>query len=136
MKPHIFQNTETFNLELRDSLPSLTVAYHTYGTLNKNADNVIWVCHALTANSEVADWWPDIIGEGKLMDPDKYFIVCANIIGSCYGSTGPLSTNPGTGLSWFRSFPEITIRDLVNAHEILRKHLGINNIHTVIGGSI
>ena len=70
------------------------------------------------------------------MDPENHFIVCANIIGSCYGSTGPLSTNPETGLPWYRSFPDVTIRDLVNAHELLRNHLGIKKIHTVIGGSI
>jgi len=136
MKPQIFQHTDKFNLELGGSLPSLNVAYHTYGTLNKNADNVIWVCHALTANSEVADWWPDMIGEGKLMDPEKYFIVSANILGSCYGSTGPVSQNPDAGLPWYRAFPKITIRDLVHAHELLRKHLGIKIIHTIIGGSI
>ena len=77
-----------------------------------------------------------MVGEGKLMDPDRYFIVCANIIGSCYGSTGPLTTDPATGLPWFRSFPEITVRDLVNAHELLRVHLGIRQIHTILGGSI
>lgn len=136
MKPHIFQHREPFSLELGEILPSLNVAYHTYGTLNQNADNVIWVCHAFTASSEVAEWWPGMVGEGKLMDTEKYFIVCPNIIGSCYGSTGPLSTNPETGLPWFTSFPEITIRDLVNAHELLRQHLGINSIHTIIGGSI
>ncbi len=136
MKPHIYQFREKFNLELGGSLPALNVAYHTYGTLNAKADNVVWVCHALTANSEVSDWWPDMVGEGKLLDPENHFIVCANIIGSCYGSTGPLSTNPETGLPWYRSFPDITIRDLVNAHELLRGHLGINKIHTIIGGSI
>ena len=131
MKPHIFQHTNKFNLEPGESLPSLNVAYHTYGTLNKNADNVIWVCHALTANSEVADWWPDMVGEGKLMDPDKYFIVSANILGSCYGSTGPVSQNPDTGLPWYRAFPKITIRDLVHAHELLRKHLAELGSHEV-----
>lgn len=136
MKPHIFQYNSPFLLELGESLPSLNIAYHTYGTLNQQADNVIWVCHALTANSEVADWWPGMVGSGKLMDPDKHFIVCANIIGSCYGTTGPMSTNPDTGLPWYRSFPEITVRDQVNAHEILRKHLGVKKVHTILGGSI
>lgn len=136
MKPQILQHREQFNLELGGTLPSLTVAYHTYGTLNKTGDNVIWVCHALTANSEVASWWPGMVGENKLMDPEKHFIVCANILGSCYGTTGPLSSNPETGLPWFRAFPELTIRDLVHAHELLRKHLGIETIHTIIGGSI
>ncbi|MCK5137637.1 MAG: homoserine O-acetyltransferase [Bacteroidales bacterium] len=136
MKSQIYQVTDKFDLELGGSLPLLNIAYHTYGTLNENADNVIWVCHAFTANSEAAVWWPGMIGEGKLMDPDKFFIVSANIIGSCYGSTGPMSTNPETGLPWYRTFPDITIRDVINAHELLRQYLGINRIHTIMGGSI
>ena len=136
MKPRIFQYKHSFQLETGGVLPSLNVAYHSYGTLNAQADNVIWVCHALTANSEVTDWWPGMLGKGMLFDTDKYFIVCPNILGSCYGSTGPLSTNPETALPWYRSFPEITIRDLVKAHELLRTHLGIRGIHTAIGGSI
>lgn len=136
MKPAIFQHGKPFHLELGGSLPSLTIAYHTYGSLNEQADNVIWVCHALTANSEVEQWWPGMVGEGKLMDPDRHFVVCANVVGSCYGTTGPLSTDPETGLPWYRSFPEITVRDQVNAHELLRKHLGIQKIHTILGGSL
>jgi homoserine O-acetyltransferase len=136
MKPSIFQYTDRFELELGGVLPSLNIAYHTYGSLNRKADNVIWVCHALTANSEVDRWWPGMVGEGRLMDPERHFIVCANIIGSCYGSTGPPSTNPATGLPWYRSFPEVTVRDLVCAHELLREHLGIKSIHTVVGGSL
>jgi homoserine O-acetyltransferase len=136
MKPHIFQHTEPFSTELGGKIPSLNIAYHTYGRLNQKADNVIWVCHALTASSEVAEWWPGMVGEGWLLDTEKYFIVCPNILGSCYGTTGPLSTNPATGLPWYRSFPELTIRDLVNAHELLRQHLGIRRIHAVMGGSI
>jgi homoserine O-acetyltransferase len=136
MKPHIYQYTEKFRLEQGDLLPSLNLAYHTYGKLNKEADNVIWICHALTANSEAADWWPGMIGKGKLMDPDSHFIVCANMIGSCYGSTGPSSSNPESGLPWFRAFPELTIRDQVHAFDLLRTHLGIQKIHTVIGGSV
>ena len=135
MKAHVFQHKQAFQLETGGVLPSLNVAYHCYGTLNERADNVIWVCHALTANSEVSDWWPNMVGEGKLFDTGKYFIVCPNIIGSCYGTIGPLSTNPETGLPWYHSFPEITIRDLVKAHELLRIHLGIKKLHTVIGGS-
>ena len=79
MKPQIFHDKNRFRLELGGTLPSLNLAYHTYGTLNETKDNTIWVCHALTANSEVADWWPGMVGEGKLLDPEKHFIVCANI---------------------------------------------------------
>ena len=136
MKPQIFQYNQKFDLELGGTLPSLNVAFHSYGKLNKQADNVIWVCHALTANSEVSDWWPGMLGEGRLLDPENYFIICANVIGSCYGTTGPASTNLQTGLPWYRDFPEISIRDQVNAFELLRKHLGIMGIHTILGGSI
>jgi homoserine O-acetyltransferase len=97
---------------------------------------VIWICHALTANSDVEAWWPGMVGKGLLFDPEKYFIVCANVLGSCYGTTGPASVNTQTGKQWLNSFPLITVRDLVNVHEIVRNHLGIKRIHTIIGASI
>ena len=122
--------------ESGDVIPDLVIAYHTYGTLNDEGDNVIWVCHALTANSDVEAWWPGMVGRGLMLDSSEYFIVCANILGSCYGTTGPAEINPQTGKPWLRTFPLITIRDVVNVHEILRKHLGIKGIHTVIGSSI
>lgn len=125
-----------FPLELGGMLPELTVGYHTHGNLNEAKDNVIWICHALTANSDPMEWWPGLVGNGKLYDPGKHFIVCANMLGSCYGTTGPLSVNPSTGKPWYRDFPKITIRDMVAAHELLRKHLDIQKIHTAIGGSI
>ena len=136
MKPKIYQHHAPFTLESGETLPSLTLAYHTYGSLNDRADNAVWICHALTANSEVADWWPGMIGPEKAFDPGRHFIVSANILGSCYGSTGPLSPHPETGLPWYRDFPKITFRDLVRAFELLRRHLGIQKIHTVAGGSI
>lgn len=123
-------------LELGGTIKNLEITYHTFGKLSQKKDNVIWVCHALTANSDAQDWWSGIIGKGKLYDTEKYFIVCANIIGSCYGSTGPLSINPKTNKPYFRNFPNITIRDMVNAHNILRIHLGIRKIDTIIGGSM
>lgn len=128
--------SEPFKTELGATLPGIEIAYNTWGSLNENADNVIWVCHALTANSDVESWWPDMVGHGLLFDTDKYFIVCANVLGSCYGTTGPASVNPLTGNQWLREFPELTVRDLVNAHEILRKYLGIKRIDTIIGASI
>jgi homoserine O-acetyltransferase len=133
---HTFKYKGEFSLELGGSLPELEVAYHTWGKLNQGKDNVIWICHALTANSDAKDWWPGMIGEGCIFDPANYFIICANIPGSCYGTTGPLSLNPATGKSYYRSFPELTFRDVVNSHDLVRKHLGIKKIHTVIGGSI
>jgi homoserine O-acetyltransferase/O-succinyltransferase len=127
---------QPFNTETGAILPSLEIVYDTWGKLNSDADNVIWVCHALTANSDVEAWWPGMVGKGLLFDPEKHFIVCANVLGSCYGTTGPASINPETGKPWLHSFPLITVRDLVNVHEVLRNHLGIKRIHTIIGASI
>jgi homoserine O-acetyltransferase len=125
-----------FITETGAELPEIEIAYNTWGKLNSDGDNVIWICHALTANSDVESWWPGMVGSGLLFDPDKYFIVCANVLGGCYGTTGPATVNKLTGKPWLRDFPFITIRDLVNAHEILRKHLAIKKIHTIIGASI
>jgi homoserine O-acetyltransferase len=127
---------QSFKTEAGTIFPAIDIAYDTWGKLNATADNVIWVCHALTANSDVESWWPGMVGKGLLLDPEKYFIVCANILGSCYGTTGPASVNPETGKPWLRDFPLITFRDLVNVHEILRNHLGIRKIHSIIGSSI
>ncbi len=125
-----------FPLESGGSLKDITIAYHTYGTLSARADNVVWVCHALTANSDVADWWPGTVAPGRFLDPERYFIVCANILGSCYGSTGPLSVNPDTGEPYYRTFPRLTMRDVVAAHRILADALGIGRIHAIIGSSV
>jgi len=131
-----FEYNQPFKLENGQQLPALTIAYHTYGTLNAEKNNVVWVCHALTANSNAADWWNGVVGDNCVINPEKYFIVCANILGSCYGTTGPLSVNPQTGKPWCHQFPLITIRDMVNAHILLRKHLGIDSIHLLMGGSM
>ena len=136
MGKQIYRYTNSFPLESGESLPSLEIAYHTYGELNKKKDNVIWICHALTASSDAADWWGGLVGAGKFFDTTKYFIVCPNILGSCYGSSGPLSINPTTGRKYYSAFPQVTIRDLVNAHILLRKHLGIEKIFIGTGGSM
>lgn len=136
MNKHFFTYRQALILENGETLPSVDVVYHTYGTLNSDKSNVVWFCHALTANSDVADWWDSLVGEGKKYDPANYFIVCANIIGSCYGSSGPLSIHPETEKHYYSSFPQVTIRDMVNVHIILRKHLGIEKINTLIGGSM
>ena len=123
-------------LESGATLPELTIAYTTYGILNAEKSNVVWVCHALTANSDAADWWNGVVGPWHVIDPEKHFIVCANILGSCYGTTGPLSNNPATGKPYYHNFPLITIRDMVQAHILLRKHLGIEKIFLLMGGSM
>lgn len=135
-RTYVFESNQPFALEQGAVLPQLQIAYTTLGVLNETRDNVIWVCHALTGNADAADWWNGLIGEGCFYDPQEYFIVCANVIGSCYGSTGPLSVNPLTGGHYYADFPEVTIRDMVRAHELLRKHLNIRQIHTCIGGSL
>ncbi len=125
-----------FPLESGGSLKDITIAYHTYGTLSARAAHVVWVFPALTANSDVADWWPGTVAPGRFLDPERYFIVCANILGSCYGSTGPLSVNPDTGEPYYRTFPRLTMRDVVAAHRILADALGIGRIHAIIGSSV
>lgn len=131
-----YRHLEPFQLEAGGVLPEITVAYHTWGKLNEASDNVIWVCHALTADANAKEWWPNLIGDGLAFDTKKYFVVCANILGSCYGSTGPSSINPATGVPYYHSFPAITIRDIVKSQDLLRVHLGVENIHLLAGGSM
>lgn len=131
-----YHDYDPFTLEFGYTFPEgITIAYHTYGTLNADRNNVIWVCHALTANSHVADWWSGIFGPGKILDPENYFIVCANVLGSCYGTTGARSIEPISGQPYGMNWPLVTIRDWVKAHDRLRQHLGIESIHLCIGGS-
>ncbi|MES2630326.1 MAG: homoserine O-acetyltransferase [Bacteroidota bacterium] len=125
-----------FELENGQVLEQLNISYHTYGTLNEAHNNVVWICHALTANSDVSDWWKGFVGTDAVINPDEHFIVCANILGSHYGTTGPLSTDPKTGNPYFHYFPEVTIRDMVKAHQLLAAHLGIKQIELLIGGSL
>ena len=131
-----YSHTEPFRLERGGELKRFDIAYSTYGSLNEKKDNVIWVCHALTANSDVADWWPHTVVTDGFLDPHKWFVVCANILGSNYGSTGPLSINPDTGHPYYNEFPKLTIRDIVNAHKVLGKHLGIEEIYALVGSSL
>jgi homoserine O-acetyltransferase len=135
-EPRYFRKNTEFKLENGTVLPGIEICYHTWGKLNEARDNAIWICHAFTANSDAAQWWPGMIGAGCLWDPAVHFIVCANILGSCYGTTGPLSTNPSTGEPWYLDFPDFTVRDVVGLHELLREHLGIRSVHTVVGGSV
>ena len=129
-------SNKPFKTESGAIINNLTIAYDTYGKLNAAKDNVVWVCHALTSNSAVVDWWPGVVGENCIIDPNKYFIVCANIIGSCYGSTGPTSINSDKGEPYYIDFPQVTIRDMVNAHILLREELGIENIFLLMAGSM
>jgi homoserine O-acetyltransferase/O-succinyltransferase len=127
---------KTFALESGKQLENLTVAYHTYGEYKKGITPVIWVCHALTANSDVADWWANIFGENNILNPEKYFIVCANNLGSCYGTSSAISSQNGSNKKYGKTFPAITIRDITAAHIELKNHLDIDEIFLLIGGSM
>ena len=136
MSLNTFQYNKTFKLESGKRIRNLEIAYTTYGKINEKRDNVVWVCHALTANSDVFDWWQGLFGDGNLFNPEEHFIICANCIGSAYGTTNPLSKDPSTGLPYYLSFPQFSIRDLVSAHELLAEHLGIEKLFLLIGGSL
>ncbi|MBL4676528.1 MAG: homoserine O-acetyltransferase [Mucilaginibacter sp.] len=136
MSTQTFTYTGTFELESGRKLQGIEIGYNTYGTLNKNRDNVVWVCHALTANSDVFDWWKGLFGPEDHFNPDEHFIICANVLGSPYGTVNPLSTNPATGQPYFLAFPDYTIRDIVKAHQLLANHLGIDKIEILLGGSL
>ncbi len=136
MQEHTFHTDETLQLESGELLKGFTLKYCTFGKTNKDKSNVVWVSHALTGNADVASWWGGLFGEECLFNPKEHFVICVNVLGSCYGSTGPLSINPDTGKPYFHQFPKITIRDIVATLDILRKHLEISKVHTLIGGSL
>lgn len=136
MPLQIFESRKEFKLESGVVLPGIHLAYTTYGELNKDRDNVVWIFHALTANSDPVDWWPPLVGHKNLFDPAQYFIVCVNMPGSCYGSIGPLDINPETGERYFHQFPFFTTRDMIRTYQLLRKHLGIQKIKVGVGGSM
>jgi homoserine O-acetyltransferase len=138
--------SEPLILQSGVTLSEVTVAYQTYGALNPDRSNVVLVCHALTGDQFVAGehpvtlgkrgWWDDVVGPGKIIDTDRYFVVCANVLGGCMGSTGPKEINPATGRPWGLAFPVITIRDMVQAQAKLLDYLGIEQLFAVIGGSM
>lgn len=135
-------------LESGARLGPVTIAYETYGTLSETRDNAILIAHAFTGDSHVAGyygddpatekpgWWDFMVGPGKGIDTDRYFVICANILGSCMGSTGPSSTNPETGVPYGMDFPMVTIGDMVAAQKRLIDHLGVSRLHAVVGGSV
>ena len=132
----LFTHNSAFTLESGTVLAGYELAYTTHGRLNAAGNNVVWIFHALTANSDPAEWWDGLVGQGKLFDPATYFIVCVNMPGSCYGSIGPLGINPKTNAPWFHDFPFFTTRDMVRAYQPLKALLGISRIHIGIGGSM
>ncbi|UCV05600.1 homoserine O-acetyltransferase MetX [Dechloromonas denitrificans] len=126
---------QPFVLESGEPLAGVEVAYRTWGQLSAAGDNAVIVCHALTGSADADDWWGDLFGAGKTLDPEKQFIVCANVLGGCYGTTGPASPAPD-GQPWGARFPRVTVRDQVRLQMLLADHLGIRAIRFVIGGSM
>jgi homoserine O-acetyltransferase len=133
---HIFHYDEDFNLESGGVLPGFQLKYTTLGNLNADRNNVIWICHFLTASADFTDWWKDLFVEGGPFDARDYFIICANVPGGCYGSTGPLSLNPKTKKPYYHQFPTLTNRDVIAAFDLLRQELRIPQVHTLLGGSL
>src|SRR5919202_2396770 len=126
-------------------LAPLTVAYQTYGALNAAKSNAVLICHALTGDQHVANvhpvtgkpgWWETMVGPGKPIDTERYFVICPNVVGGCMGTSGPSSIDPKTGRPWGLDFPVITIRDMVRAQAMLLDHLGIESLFSIAGGSM
>jgi homoserine O-acetyltransferase/O-succinyltransferase len=132
----VFHFSNEFPLEGGGRLKGFDLKYTTVGSLNRERNNVVWVCHALTGSSDFTSWWGDLFTTDSPLNPGKNFIICANMLGSCYGSTGALSINAETQKNFFHTFPAITNRDTVRAFDLLRESLGISSIHTLIGGSL
>lgn len=131
-----FRYNEPFILESGETLQGFHLGYSVLGKLNSDKSNVVWVFHALTANSDPAEWWAGLVGDGKLFDPALHCIICVNMPGSCYGSIHPLDINPATGQLYFHDFPFFTTRDMINAYQHLKNYLGIESIYLGLGGSM
>ncbi len=135
---------EPIELEHGGRLPSVTVVYETYGQLSPQRDNGVLICHALSGDSHVArhdedddpGWWDTIVGPGKPIDTDRFFVVCPNVLGGCRGTTGPNSVNPDTGRPYGPDFPVVTVGDIVRVQRRLIDHLGIERLRAVVGGSL
>ena len=144
--PQYFHSKEPFFFERGGKIEQLTIRYETYGELNAQKDNAIMVCHALTGdhhcagvhseNERKTGWWNDMIGPGKPIDVNRFFVICSNCLGACQGSTGPTSINPETDKPYGLTFPDLTVSDMVRAQKLLIDHLGINQLYAVIGGSM
>lgn len=122
--------------ELGDIIQTPTVAYRTWGELNRQRNNAVLVLHALTGNTHADEWFGGLFGPGKTIDPDRHFVVCPNVLGSCYGTTGPDSVDPATGKTYRMDFPKVTIRDIVRLHQRLLDKLGVAGLELAIGGSM
>ena len=148
MEKRYYKHNKKFNLECGATIKNLEICYHIskeFSGAEEERDStqecskskpVIWITHALTASSDPTDWWDTLVGRGKFFDPSKYTIICANVIGSCYGSTCGASYNQESGKPYMLDFPRTTVRDIALCHNILREELGIKSIDLLIGGSV
>jgi len=144
--PHDFVYAKPFTFKTGQVVPGFTLRYETYGELSATRDNAVLICHALSGDYHCAGWhspddkkpgwWNNLIGPGKAVDTRRFFVVCANVLGGCQGSTGPSSINPETGRPYGVAFPFVTIRDMVRAQKLLLDHLGVAALHAIIGGSM
>lgn len=133
---HTFHYNQTFELESGKTLPGFQLRYTTLGRLNASRSNIVWVCHALTGSSDVTSWWSTLFTDDSPFNPNENFIICVNMLGGCYGSTGPLSINPENNKPFFHSFPTLTNRDVIKAFDLLRESLGFEEVNTLIGASL
>jgi homoserine O-acetyltransferase len=145
VEPRDFHHPAPFTFDSGQTLPGFTLRYETYGLLNDARDNTILICHALSGDHHCAGmhpgdrkpgWWNNLIGPGKAVDTRRFFVICANVLGGCVGSTGPSSPNPETGRPYGVAFPFVTIRDMVRSQKLLLDHLGVASLYGVIGGSM
>ncbi len=146
VSPRDFVSARPFTFKSGQSIPGFMLRYETYGTLNATRDNAVVICHALSGDHHCAGWhsaddrkpgwWNNLIGPGKAVDTNRFFVVCANVLGGCQGSTGPSSLNPVTGRPYGVEFPFVTIRDMVRSQKLLLDHLGVSELHAVLGGSM
>jgi len=146
VQPRDFVSARAFTFQNGQSIPGFTLRYETYGQLSPTRDNAVLICHALSGDHHCAGWhsaedrkpgwWNNLIGPGKAVDTQRFFVVCANVLGGCQGSTGPCSVNPATGRDYGLDFPFVTIRDMVHSQKRLLDHLGVAGLHAVIGGSM
>ena len=141
----LFDDAHPLVLQSGRSLPFVEVAYETYGALDSDGGNAVFVCHALSGDAHAAGhhgdpdmrgWWDTIIGPGRPLDTERFFVVCPNLLGGCSGTTGPTSVDPRTSRPYGLGFPLLTVRDLVAVHRALLEHIGISRLHGAIGGSL
>lgn len=136
MQQQLFIHQQPFQLENGKSLSNLKLAYHTWGEMNEQKSNIVWIFHALTANSNPAEWWDGLVGHSKLINPQQHFIICVNMLGSCYGSSNALDIESDSNKPYYHNFPQCSVRDMVRAYQLLKKHLDIHQIHLALGGSL